>query len=77
MSDADALRIGLAFARLLAAKRERGADVMVHTSWTSDQPLIVALVRRHGRAPLGRPFVGVDAAETLEKAADHAESEES
>lgn len=64
-------RLGLALLRLMASKA-RGVDF--HTSFCSDERLLVVRVRLRPGDPVGRPFVGYDAGKVLEEAADFAES---
>ena len=59
--------------RLHAAKVRDGVDWSLFSSWCSDQPLVIAIVRRRG-ARLGQPIVGRDLHETLELAARMAEA---
>ena len=44
--------------RLEIAKRERGADWVLHSSWCSNDPIFVARVRLNGEGGPGTPRVG-------------------
>lgn len=78
------VRAGRAFEALLAAKRDRGVDFCIHTSWCSDFPHTIVLVRPAPwsmligepalarSAPLGRPVVDEDPIRALERAAEMA-----
>lgn len=59
--------------RLHQAKVRDGTDWLIHSSWASDQPLVIAIVRRRG-ARLGHPICGRDMYETLERATRMAEA---
>ena len=59
--------------RLHQAKVRDGTDWHLSSSWCSDLPLVIAIVRRRG-ARLGQPIVGRDLPETLELAARVAEA---
>lgn len=61
------LRAGRALRRLHDAKRARGVDFTISSSWCSDYPLIVVLVRAPG-ARLGKPLVSFDLTHALENA---------
>lgn len=71
----DNARLGNALAALIRAKRERGVDWMIHSSWCSDELVLIALVRRREDRvrlhALGTPHVG-EPVEVLEWAAAEA-----
>lgn len=61
-----AVRVGRALLQLQELKREQGIDWCLHSSWTSDQAVVIALVRPGdwgelgAKKPLGKPVVAGD-----------------
>ncbi len=69
-----ALRVGRALLDLHDLKREQGLDWCAHSSWCSDQPVVVVLVRpgewgeAEAKKPLGIPLVGSDVESAFRRA---------
>lgn len=61
------LRAGRALRRLHEAKKREGLDFSLGTSWCSDEPLMVVILRRRS-AKVGQPVLGPDPGQALRKA---------